>query len=78
MKLFLSKWQSRLFRMSEQETVVSIMCRNIHLPSGSGSDAGEKEIRGDKMEEDKMKKKGAWGSGRYLRDGWQRIKNKGD
>lgn len=57
MKFFLSKWQSRLFRMSEQETIVSIMCRNIHLPSGSGSDTSEKKLEEIRWRRTKWKKR---------------------
>lgn len=43
--------------MSEQETIVSIMCRNIHLPSGSGSDAGEKKLEEIRWRRMKWKKR---------------------
>lgn len=56
MKLPLSKGQSRFFRMSQQESVVSIMCCNIHLPSGSGSDTGEKKLEEIRWRRMKWKK----------------------
>lgn len=56
MKLLPSKLQRRLFKMSQRETVVSILCCNIHLPSGSGSDTGEKKLEEIRWRRMKWKK----------------------